>query len=151
IKAGTEDEEEEEDQELTKEAGASLREVLGDEKRNKILSALYVCRCDTASAVRSEAIGVWKALVHSPRTLKELVPTLTQLLIRRLASSNMEHKVIASNALGELIRKAGDGVLATLLPTLEEGLQTSSDVDAKQGICLALKELISSASEEALE
>jgi hypothetical protein len=153
IKAGTEDddEEEEEDQELTREAGASLREVLGDEKRNKILSALYVCRCDTASAVRSEAIGVWKALVHSPRTLKELVPTLTQLLIKRLASSNMEHKIIASNALGELIRKAGDGVLATLLPTLEEGLQTSSDVDAKQGICLALKELISSASEEALE
>jgi HEAT repeat protein len=142
---------EEEDQEATKEAGASLREILGEEKRNKILSALYICRCDTAGAVRAAAIGVWKALVHSPRTLKELVPTLTQLIIRRLGSSNMEHKVIASNALGELIRKAGDGVLATLLPTLEEGLQTSRDVDAKQGICLALKELISSASQEALE
>ncbi|KAK5659076.1 hypothetical protein OQA88_1165 [Cercophora sp. LCS_1] len=142
---------EEEDQEATKEAGASLREILGEDKRNKILSALYVCRCDTAGAVRSAAVGVWKALVHSPRILKELVPTLTQLIIRRLGSSNMEHKVIASNALGELIRKAGDGVLATLLPTLEEGLQTSSDVDAKQGICLALKELISSASPEALE
>ncbi|KAM7223050.1 translational activator GCN1 [Rhypophila decipiens] len=149
IKAG--DEEEEEDQDITKEAGASLREILGEEKRNKILSALYVCRCDTAAGVRAAAIGVWKALVHSPRTLKELVPTLTQLLIRRLGSSNMEHKVIASNALGELIRKAGDGVLSSLLPTLEEGLQTSSDVDAKQGICLALKELISSASPEALE
>jgi len=150
IKANVEDEEEE-DQETTKEAGASLREALGEEKRNKILSALYVCRCDTAGAVRSAAVGVWKALVHSPRTLKELVPTLTQLIIKRLGSSNMEHKVIASNALGELIRKAGDGVLATLLPTLEEGLQTSSDVDARQGICLALKELISSASPEALE
>lgn len=149
IKANVEDEEE--DQDVTKEAGASLREVLGEEKRNKVLSALYVCRCDTASAVRAAAVGVWKALVHSPRTLKELVPTLTQLIIRRLGSTNMEHKVIASNALGELIRKAGDGVLATLLPTLEEGLQTSRDVDAKQGICLALKELISSASPEALE
>ncbi|KAK0615207.1 armadillo-type protein [Bombardia bombarda] len=142
---------EEEDQEATKEAGASLREALGEDKRNKILSALYVCRCDTSGAVRSAAIGVWKALVHSPRILKELVPTLTQLIIRRLGSSNMEHKVIASNALGELIRKAGDGVLSSLLPTLEEGLQTSSDVDAKQGICLALKELISSASPEALD
>ncbi|KAK3347186.1 armadillo-type protein [Lasiosphaeria hispida] len=150
IKASTDDDEEE-DQEMVKEAGASLREFLGEEKRNKILSALYVCRCDTSGAVRSAAIAVWKALVHSPRILKELVPTLSQLLIRRLASSNMEHKVIASNALGELIKKAGDGVLATLLPTLEEGLQTSSDVDAKQGICLALKELISSASPEALE
>ncbi|KAF6793032.1 translational activator GCN1 [Colletotrichum sojae] len=144
-------EDDEDDEESAKEAGASLREALGEDKRNKILSALYVCRCDTAGAVRSAAISVWKALVSSPRTLKELVPTLTQLIIRRLGSSNMEHKVIASNALGELIRKAGDGVLSTLLPTLEEGLQTSIDTDAKQGICLALKELISSASEEALE
>lgn len=142
---------EEEDMEAVKEAGASLKEVLGEEKRNKILSALYVCRCDTAGAVRTAAVAVWKVLVHSPRILKELVPTLTQLLIRRLGSSNMEHKVIASNALGELIRKAGDGVLSSLLPTLEEGLQTSTDSDAKQGICLALRELISSASPEAME
>ncbi|KAG8417487.1 translational activator of GCN4 [Metarhizium acridum] len=141
----------EDDEEAVKEAGASLKEVLGEEKRNKILSALYVCRCDTAGAVRSAAVAVWKVLVHSPKILKELVPTLTQLLIRRLGSSNMEHKVIASNALGELIRKAGDGVLSSLLPTLEEGLQTSTDSDAKQGICLALRELISSASPEAME
>lgn len=141
----------EDEEEKAKEAGASLREVLGDEKRNKILSALYICRCDTAGAVRTAAIGVWKALVATPRILKELTPTLTQLIIRRLGSSSMEHKVIASNALGELIRRAGDGVLSSLLPTLEEGLQTSTDTDAKQGICLALKELIASASDEALE
>ncbi|GAP85739.1 putative translational activator GCN1 [Rosellinia necatrix] len=141
----------EDEVEKAKEAGASLREVLGDEKRNKILSALYICRCDTAGAVRTAAINVWKALVATPRILKELTPTLTQLIIRRLGSSSMEHKVIASNALGELIRRAGDGVLSSLLPTLEEGLQTSTDTDAKQGICLALKELIASASEEALE
>ncbi|KAI1404224.1 translational activator GCN1 [Hypoxylon fuscum] len=145
-KADAEDEEE-----SAKEAGASLREVLGEEKRNKILSALYICRCDTATAVRVAAVSVWKALVATPRTLKELTPTLTQLIIRRLGSSNMEHKVIASNALGELIRRAGDGVLSSLLPTLEEGLQTSTDTNARQGICLALKELIASASDEALE
>ncbi|CAI4214985.1 unnamed protein product [Parascedosporium putredinis] len=145
-----EGEDEESLMEKAKEAGASLKEVLGLEKRNKILSALYVCRCDTAGIVRAAAVTVWKVLVPSPRTLKELVPTLTQLLIRRLGSTNMEHKVIASNAFGELIRRAGDNVLSTVLPTLEEGLQTT-DVDAKQGICLALKELISSATEEALE
>lgn len=132
------------------EAGQSLLEVLGEEKRNKVLSALYICRCDTSGLVRSTAINVWKALVSTPRTLRELTPTLTQLLIRRLASSNMEQKVIAGNALGELIRKAGEGVLATLLPTLEEGLQTSADTDARQGICIALRELISSASPESL-
>ncbi|KAK7429662.1 translational activator of GCN4 [Neonectria magnoliae] len=148
IKANADPDDEDEN---IKEASASLKEVLGEDKRNKILSALYVCRCDTAQSVRAAAVAVWKVLVHSPRTLKELVPTLTQLLIRRLGSANMEHKVIASNALGELIRKAGDGVLSSLLPTLEEGLQTSTDTDAKQGICLALRELIASASPEALE
>lgn len=133
------------------EAGQSLLEVLGEEKRNKILSSLYICRNDTSGLVRNAAINVWKALVATPRTLKELVPTLTQLLIRRLASSNMEQKVIAGNALSELIRKAGEGVLASLLPTLEEGLQTSTDTDNKQGICIALREIISSAAQETLE
>lgn len=132
-------------------AGQSLLDVLGEEKRNNILSALYISRCDTSGLVRSAAINVWKALVATPRTLKEITPTLTQVLIRRLASSNMEQKVIASNALGELIRKSGEGVLSTLLPTLEEGLQSATDADAKQGICIALRELISAASAEALE
>ncbi|TAQ91547.1 hypothetical protein B7494_g178 [Chlorociboria aeruginascens] len=148
ISANTEQDEAEEG---AQEAGASLLEVLGEEKRNKVLSSLYICRCDTSGLVRTAAVNVWKALVASPRTLKELIPTLTQLIIRRLGTSNMEQKVIAGNALGELIRKAGDGVLSTLLPTLEEGLQTSNDTDTKQGICIALRELISSASPEALE
>ena len=133
------------------EAGQSLLEVLGEEKRNKVLSSLYICRNDTSGLVRSAAINVWKALVATPRTLKELIPTLTQLLVRRLASPNMEQRVIAGNALGELIRKAGEGVLSSLLPTLEASLQTSTDTDNKQGICIALKEIITAASPEALE
>ena len=143
--------EQDEEEDGAAEAGQSLLEVLGEDKRNKVLSALYICRCDTSGLVRSAAINVWKALVATPRTLKELIPTLTQLIIRRLASANMEQKVIAGNALGELIRKAGEGVLASLLPTLEEGLQTSTDTDARQGICIALREIISSASPDALE
>ncbi|KAL9095414.1 MAG: hypothetical protein Q9165_002285 [Trypethelium subeluteriae] len=141
----------EENEEGANEAGQSLLEVLGEERRNRVLSILYICRCDTSGLVRTAAVNVWKALVASPRTLRELVPTLTQVIIRRLGSSNMEQKVIAGNALGELIRKAGEGVLTTLLPTLEEGLQTSVDGDAKQGICIALRELIASASSETLE
>lgn len=142
---------EDEVEEGAKEAGASLLEILGEEKRNKVLSELYICRCDTAGQVRNAAVNVWKALVASPRVLKDLVPTLSQLIITRLGSANAEQKLIAGNALGELIRKAGDGVLSTLLPTLEEGLRTSTDVDARQGICIALRELISSASEDGLE
>ncbi len=146
--SGTKEQDEEEG---AAEAGQSLLEVLGEDRRNKILSSLYICRCDTSGLVRNAAINVWKALVATPRTLKELVPTLSQLLIRRLASANMEQRVIAGNALGELIRKAGDGVLAGLLPTLEGGLQTSTDKDSKQGICIALREIVSSASPEVLE
>ena len=143
--------EDDEVEENANDAGQTLLEVLGEDKRNKVLSALYICRCDTSGLVRTAAMAVWKALVATPRTLRELIPTLTQLLIRRLASSNMEQKVIAGNALGELIRKAGENVLATLLPTLEEGLQNSTDTDARQGICIALRELISSASSDSLE
>ncbi|KAL8727269.1 MAG: hypothetical protein Q9166_006150 [cf. Caloplaca sp. 2 TL-2023] len=142
---------EQDENDYAAQTAVSLLEVLGEEKRNRILSSLYICRCDTSGLVRTAAINVWKALVATPRTLKELVPTLTALLIRRLASTNMEQKVIAGNALGELIRKAGEGVLASLLPTLEEGLQSSTDTDNKQGICMALREIISSASQEALE
>lgn len=132
------------------EASQSLLEVLGEEQRNRVLSSLYICRCDTSGLVRTEAINVWKAMVPNPRVLKELIPTLTQLLIRRIASSNVEQKVIAGNALGELIRKAGEGALLTLLPMLEEELQTSTDSDAKQGVCIALREIIVSAAPETL-
>lgn len=144
------DDEDAEIEEKAGTAGQSLLEVLGEEKRNNILAALYISRCDTSGLVRTAAINVWKALVATPRTLRDITPTLTQVIIRRLASSNMEQKTIAGTALGELIRKAGDSVLASLLPTLEEGLETSVDIDAKQGICIALRELISSASEGTL-
>lgn len=148
ISGKTEAEEEEEE---AAQAGQSLLEVLGEERRDKVLSSLFICRCDTSGLVKTAAMGVWKSLVASPRTLKDMVPTLSQLIIRRLGSSNMEHKVIASNALGDLIKKAGESVLATLLPSLEDGLQTSPDVDVKQGICIALKEIITSSSPDALE
>ncbi|OJJ50496.1 hypothetical protein ASPZODRAFT_126377 [Penicilliopsis zonata CBS 506.65] len=141
----------EEEVEEANQAGQSLLEILGQEKRDKVLSSLFICRCDTSGLVKSAAMAVWKSLVASPRTLKEMVPTLSQLIIRRLGSSNMEQKVIASNALGDLIKKAGESVLSTLLPSLEDGLQTSPDVDVRQGICIALRELITSASPEALE
>ena len=141
----------EEEEESATQAGQSLLEVLGEERRNKVLSSLYICRCDTSGLVRTAAIAVWKALVATPRTLRELVPTLTQMIISRLASSNMEQKVIAGNALGEVIRKAGEGVLAALLPLLEEGLQTSTDADNRQGICIALREVVTAASPDAIE
>lgn len=141
----------EEEDDGAAQAGQSLLEALGEDKRNKVLSSLYICRCDTSGLVRTAAVAVWKALVATPRTLRELVPTLTQMIISRLASPNAESRVIAGNALGEVIRKAGEGVLAALLPSLEDGLRTSTDADTRQGICTALREIIVSASPDALE
>lgn len=132
-------------------AGQSLLEVLGEDKRNRVLSSLYICRCDTSGLVRAAAIAVWKALVATPRTLREIVPTLTQMIIARLGSSNAEQKHIAANALGEVIRKSGEGIFNSLLPTLEEGLELSTDADNKQGICIALKEVITAAAPESIE
>ncbi|KAJ0378503.1 hypothetical protein COL922a_014065, partial [Colletotrichum nupharicola] len=81
-----------EEEEEAAQAGQSLLEVLGEERRNKVLSSLSICRCDASGLVKSAAMGVWKSLVASPKTLKEMVPTLSQFIIRRLGSSNMEQK-----------------------------------------------------------
>lgn len=47
----------------------ALTEVLGAERRDRILSALYMARQDAVHVVRQASIHIWKALVHNtPRT-----------------------------------------------------------------------------------
>ena len=47
----------------------ALTEVLGAERRDRILSALYLARQDAVNVVRQSSIYIWKALVHNtPRT-----------------------------------------------------------------------------------
>lgn len=140
-----------EDEDTAAQAGQSLLEVLGEDRRNRVLSSLYICRCDTSGLVRTAAVAVWKALVATPRTLREIVPTLTQMVITRLGSTNAEQKHIAANALGEVIRKSGESIFTSLLPTLEEGLETSTDADNRQGICIALREVITAAAPNSIE
>jgi hypothetical protein len=49
----------------------ALVEVLGGERRDRILSALYLVRQDSVNVVRQSSIHIWKALVHNtPRTGK---------------------------------------------------------------------------------
>lgn len=55
----------------------ALVEVLGTERRNRILAALYLVRQDGVGIVRQTSIHIWKALVHNtPRTGTEAVPRL---------------------------------------------------------------------------
>lgn len=45
-----------------------LLDVLGQEKRDRVLSTLYVVRQDAVNAVRTGSIHIWKALVQSKRS-----------------------------------------------------------------------------------
>lgn len=128
----------------------NLVEVLGQERRDRILAALFVCRSDATGVVRAAAVDIWKALVaNTPRTIKEIIPSLTHTLVRRLASTDEVQRSMAAATLGDVVRRVGANALAQLLPSLEE-LLISSDTDAKQGICIALTELITSATQDAL-
>ncbi|CAK7892363.1 eIF-2-alpha kinase activator Gcn1p [[Candida] anglica] len=147
-KEGEEDEEVEQMQ--SSEINKALIEALGQERRDRILALLFICRSDTAGIVRNASVDIWKALVaNTPRTIKEILPTLTHFIVRRLASPETTQRTIAAQTLGEMVRRVGANALAQLLPTLEEAL-ISSDTDSKQGICIALTELIKSSQHDAL-
>ncbi|KAK9324958.1 armadillo-type protein [Lipomyces orientalis] len=134
--------EDEEEETMGVEVHSSLREVLGQERRDRILAALYVCRSDVTAVVRNAAVEVWKSLVpNTPRTVKDILPVLSQLIIRRLSSSDDDQRENASQTLADLVRRFGESLLTQFLPTLESGL-FSNDPDLKQGICVALSELI---------
>ncbi|KAH3665419.1 hypothetical protein OGAPHI_003603 [Ogataea philodendri] len=124
----------------------AFNEVLGHERRDRILAALFMCRSDNSGPVRVAGVNIWKALVaNTPKTVKEILPTLTQIIVRKLASPNENQRSIAATTLGDMVKRVGGNALSQLLPTLESSLY-SSDSDAKQGICIAVRELTESSS-----
>lgn len=128
-----------------------LVEVLGQERRDRILSSLFVCRSDTSGVVRATTVDVWKAIVpNTPRTVKEILPTLTSIIVVHLASPSASLRHIAAQTLGDLVRRVGGNALSQLLPTLENSLTEARGSDSKQGVCIALRELIQSSSPESL-
>ncbi|KAL3565197.1 hypothetical protein D5086_033243 [Populus alba] len=89
--------------------GRAIIEVLGRDKCNEILAALYMVRTDVSLSVRQAALHVWKTIVaNTPKTLKEIMPVLMNTLISFLASSSSERRQVAARALGELVRKLGE-------------------------------------------
>lgn len=125
--------------------------VLGQDRRDRVLAALFVCRNDTSGIVRASTVDIWKALVpNTPRTVKEVLPTLTNIIVTNLASSSQSLRNIAAQTLGDLVRRVGGNALSQLLPTLEESVEESTNPDSRQGVCIALHELIESSSRDAL-
>ncbi|GAV69761.1 LOW QUALITY PROTEIN: DUF3554 domain-containing protein/CLASP_N domain-containing protein/HEAT_2 domain-containing protein [Cephalotus follicularis] len=130
--------------------GRAIIEVLGSDKRNEVLAALYMVRTDVSLSVRQAALHVWKTIVaNTPKTLKEIMPVLMNTLITSLASSSSERRQVAARALGELVRKLGERVLPSIIPILSRGLK-DSNASRRQGVCIGLSEVMASAGKTQL-
>ncbi len=72
--------------------------ALGAERRNRVLSGLYMGRSDIQLVVRQASLHVWKIVVsNTPRTLREILPTLFTLLLGFLASTCPDKRTVQSN------------------------------------------------------
>ncbi|KAL6843469.1 hypothetical protein ACP4OV_026531 [Aristida adscensionis] len=134
----------------TEAQGRAIIEVLGREKRNEVLAAVYMVRSDVSLTVRQAALHVWKTIVvNTPRTLKEIMPVLMDTLISSLASSSSERRQVAGRSLGELVRKLGERVLPSIIPILSQGLK-DPNASRRQGVCIGLSEVMASAGKHQL-
>ncbi|XP_071537961.1 stalled ribosome sensor GCN1 [Panulirus ornatus] len=132
----------------TEHSQKAIIDVLGEERRNRVLAGLYMGRSDVAVLVRQAALHVWKVVVtNTPKTLREILPTLFSLLLGHLASTSNDKRQVAARTLGDLVRKLGERVLPEIIPILEAGLG-SPEADHRQGVCIGLSEIMASTSKD---
>ncbi|XP_024940665.1 eIF-2-alpha kinase activator GCN1 isoform X2 [Cephus cinctus] len=132
----------------TEQSHYAIINALGAERRNRVLAGLYMGRSDVALMVRQAALHVWKVVVtNTPKTLREILPTLFSLLLGCLASTSYDKRQVAARTLGDLVRKLGERVLPEIIPILERGLQ-SEQADQRQGVCIGLSEIMASTSKD---
>lgn len=132
----------------TEQSHAAIIRFLGAERRNRVLAGLYMGRSDVSLMVRQAALHVWKVVVtNTPRTLREILPTLFSLLLGCLASTSYDKRQVAARTLGDLVRKLGERVLPEIIPILERGLN-SEQPDQRQGVCIGLSEIMASTSKD---
>ncbi|KDN49927.1 ARM repeat-containing protein [Tilletiaria anomala UBC 951] len=150
---GDEGENEDEDAPLpTSSVQKALGEALGDERRDRVLSAIYIIRQDPNIPVRQAAIHTWKALVlNTPRTAREVLPTMLDILIHLLSAPGAEQRELAGRTLGELVRKLGERILRDTMPILRNRGVTGEDARTRSGVCLAVTEILQSATKAQLE
>ncbi|VUZ56756.1 unnamed protein product, partial [Hymenolepis diminuta] len=129
-------------------ANEKIVQALGLERRNRVLARLHIARSDPVYTVRNAASHVWKiVVVNTPRTLRELMPVLVEILLSTLGSTLREHQQVACRALGDLVKKLGDRVLPEVIPHLEEGLNSPDD-NRRRGVCNGLIEIMNNCQSE---
>lgn len=134
----------------TAQSNKAIIGALGVERRNRVLAGLYMGRSDTQLVVRQASLHVWKIVVsNTPRTLREILPTLFTLLLGFLASTCSDKRTIAARTLGDLVRKLGEKILPEIIPILEAGLKSEKS-DERQGVCIGLSEIMKSTSKDAV-
>ncbi|KAJ3552008.1 hypothetical protein NM688_g4384 [Phlebia brevispora] len=149
ISGKTEIEEDEEmaDTVLAESSRKALVEVLGAERRDRILAALYLARQDAVNVVRQSSAHIWKALVHNtPRTVREILPQLITQVIQLLSSDEPDQQETAARTTVELCRKSGEKILGEIITILRSKLQ-STDERVRAGVCLTLCEVMESTTD----
>ncbi|EIW80197.1 ARM repeat-containing protein [Coniophora puteana RWD-64-598 SS2] len=125
----------------------ALIEVLGAERRDRILSALYLARQDTVNVVRQSSIHIWKALVHNtPRTVREILRELVAQVVRLSSSDEFEQQETATRTTTELTRKFGEKILGEIISILKN-MSTSSDSRTRTGVCLMMCDVMENSTD----
>jgi vesicle coat complex subunit len=95
--------------------------------------------------VRQAAIFVWRTIVYNtPRTIKEILPNIMEIVLRHLASPVEMLRREAAMTLGDLVRKLGESVLQRIISLLSESLK-AEDANRRQGACIGLSEVMRTA------
>ncbi|KAI9228900.1 MAG: armadillo-type protein [Piptocephalis tieghemiana] len=107
---------------------ARLSTVLGVERRDRVLSSLYITRMDESAAVRHALLPVWKALVsNTPKTVREILEPIMSKVMQLLSDPLDSWRSLGGRVLGEMVRKLGERVVRRIVPILVE---TSCSEDA---------------------